>query len=442
MFVRIGINIGAVNTRQIKRPRKTIKVKQHGLRRRLVGTCGWVSFILSSDLESVFRFVSLIDIETHCTIALIPKVHKSGDAQFGQGFRIRFLHNSLLQWQMMDLNDPRIRAPEFPPSVWLNTYSEVSLRSLQPNIVLLDFWDYTRINCLRTMPYLRAWYERYHELGFEIVGVHTPEFPFARHHEYVKSAIGRLGMRWPVILDNNQHVWTSYANRYWPTIYLIDAQGNIRFRHAGEGVYAQIETAIQTLLHENKSDLEFPPLITMFRGEDAPGAISIPTTQELHIDSLADPLPDDDIPKAFSLPCDLADGHFYLEGLWRLDDDGLTLSGESGTIMLPYHAADVYAVLSPHSQNDPGIPFDHNPHKIEVIQDGQPLPDDLFGQDIYKINDRSLLRIDTPRNYHLVHNPAVQDHQLQLRSLETGLTFFAFSFGSCITTETGEDSDR
>ncbi len=337
----------------------------------------------------------------------------------------------------MDLDDPRVRAPEFPPSVWLNTYSEVSLRSLQPSIVLLDFWDYTCINCLRTMPYLRAWHERYHDLGFEIVGVHTPEFRFARHHEYVKSAIGRLGMRWPVILDNDRHIWTSFANRYWPTIYLIDAQGYIRFRYACEGGYTQIETAIQTLLLESKSDLDLPPLI---KAEDAPGAVCIPTTQELHIDSLTDPLPDDDIPKAFSLPSNLTDGHFYLEGFWRLNDDGLTLSGESGTITLPYHAADVYAVLSPNPQDFEHTRFDHSPIKIEILQDGQPLSDDHFGQDIFKINDRSLLRVDTPRSYHLVHNPAVQHHQLQLRILESGLTFFAFSFGSCVAPGTAESS--
>jgi thiol-disulfide isomerase/thioredoxin len=342
----------------------------------------------------------------------------------------------------MNLDDPRVRAPELPPSVWLNTYSEVSLRSLQPSIVLVDFWDYTCINCRRTMPYLRAWYERYQDLGFEIVGVHTPEFRFARQAEHVKSAIGRLGMRWPVILDNDQIIWTSFANRYWPTIYLIDGHGYIRFRHAGEGGYTQIETAIQTLLRESKSDLELPPLMPMFKAEDAPGAVCIPTTQELHIDALVDPLPGDDIPGEFSLPCDLVDGHFYLEGFWRLNDDGLTLSSESGTITLPCHAADIYAVLSPHPQNDTDICFDHDPRKIEVLQDGQPLPDDHFGQDIYKVNERSLLRVDAPRSYHLAHYPTVHHHQLQLRICNSGLTFFAFSFGSCITTKTDENSDH
>jgi len=333
---------------------------------------------------------------------------------------------------MMKLDDPRVRAPEFPPSVWLNSYSEVSLQTLLPNVVLLDFWDFTCINCLRTLPYLRAWHERYQDLGLEIVGVHTPEFRFARRPQFVKAAIGRLGLRWPVILDNKQEIWTSYANRYWPTVYLIDPQGYIRFSHAGDRGYTQIETAIQTLLQEYDPTLKLPPPLAALRAADIPGAVCTPTTPELHVDALADPLPGNE-PSEFSLSMDHTDGHFYLEGFWLLNKDGLTLTSENGTILLPYNACDVYAVLSPSPQDFEHTHFDHSPLKIEILQDGQPLPDDHFGQDIFKINDRSMLRVDTPRNYHLVHNPAGQNHQLQLHILESGLTFFAFSFGSCAT---------
>jgi len=338
---------------------------------------------------------------------------------------------------MMDLDDPRVRAPEFPPSTWLNTYSEVSLHSLRPNVVLLDFWEYTCISCLRTLPYLRAWYERYTDLGLSIVGVHTPEFRFGRRPEFVKAAIGRLGIGWPVVLDNDQHIWTNYANCCWPTIYLIDGQGYIRFTHAGDHDYTQIESIIQTLLRDKDPAVQLPPLL---EAEDAPNAVCIPTTQEIHVDALGSPLPRDEKAEEFSLPGDLTDGHFYLAGTWRLKNDGLTLSGENGTIALPYHAADVYAVLSPSPQVDGYTRSEHSPLKIEILQDGQPLPVVDYGQDVFKDKDRSMLRIDIPRSYHIAHNSTVRRAELQMRILEAGLTFFAFSFGSCLTADPPEES--
>ncbi len=338
---------------------------------------------------------------------------------------------------MMELDTPRVRAPEFPASLWLNTYSEVSLHSLRPNVVLLDFWEYTCINCLRTLPYLRTWHERYADLGLSIVGVHTPEFRFAHRPEFVKAAIGRLGMRWPVVLDNNQEIWTSYANRYWPTIYLIDGQGYIRFRHAGEGGYTQIEAAIQALLREKDPAAKLPPLL---KSQDSPGVVCAPTTPEIHVDALGDPLPKDDNTSEFSLPSDLVDGHFYLAGAWLLKDDGLTLSSECGTIALPYHAADVYAVLAPNSPTDGYERSIHDPLRIEILQDGQPLPADFYGQDVFKFEDRSMMRIDIPRSYHVVHNPAVRRCDLRLQLFEAGLTFFAFSFGSCVSDDPPRES--
>ena len=110
--------------------------------------------------------------------------------------------------------------------------------------------------------------------------------------------------------------------------------------------------------------------------------------------------------------------------------------------MLPYNAADVYAVLSPDPQAFENMPYEHSPLKIEILQDGKPLPVDHYGQDIFKLNEQSMLRVDIPSNYHLVHNPAVHPHKLQLRILESGLTFFAFSFGSCVTPGTAESNDN
>jgi hypothetical protein len=283
------------------------------------------------------------------------------------------------------------------------------------------------------MPYLRAWYDRYADHGFEIIGVHTPEFNFARDPGQVKAAVGRLGIRWPVILDNDQAIWTAYANRYWPTIYLVDADGYLRYRQIGEGAYAQLEAAIQSLLMVMDKDLELPELLPALRPEDTPGAVCAPTTPELHIDAVGNTQPPLDEQLTFVLPAERVDGHFYLDGTWRVIDDGLTLESEAGTIALPYHAATVNAVLSP-SVDPVLLPYRRDdPLHITVTQDGEPLHPDSFGEDVYLAEGQAMVRINAPRMYTLVRNPDVQTRELRLSINEPGLTFYAFSFGSCIT---------
>jgi hypothetical protein len=284
------------------------------------------------------------------------------------------------------------------------------------------------------LPYLRAWYERYTDHGLETIGVHTPEFKFARDPGQVKAAVGRLGIRWPVILDNDQAVWTAYANRYWPTIYLIDGSGYLRYRHAGEGAYVKSEGAIQSLLKELNSNLGLPPPLSPMRPEDAPDAVCSPTTPELHIDALGNAQLPSEKQLNLTLPVERLDGHFYLEGTWRVIDDELTLESEEGTISLPYHAASVSAVLSPSA--DPVLLSyrKDDPLQIVVTQDGQPLQHDSFGEDIFLTEAQAKIRIDVPRLYTLIHNPDVQKRELHLTIHDPGLTFYAFSFGSCLAT--------
>lgn len=288
------------------------------------------------------------------------------------------------------------------------------------------------------MPYLRAWYDRYSDHGLEIIGVHTPEFKFARDPGQVKAAVGRLGIRWPVILDSDQVIWTAYANRYWPTMYLIDSNGYLRYRHIGEGAYAQSEAVIQSLLKEMNNDLELAELLPPLRPEDAPGAVCSPTTPELHIDALGNAPSPLEEQLALTLPTERLDGHFYLEGLWHVIDDGLTLESEKGTITLPYHAASVNVVLSPSA--DPVLLSYRrdDPLHITITQDGEPLDYGSFGEDVYLAEGQAVVRIDAPRMYTLVRNPDVQTREICLSINEPGLTFYAFSFGSCITTSANQ----
>ncbi len=285
------------------------------------------------------------------------------------------------------------------------------------------------------MPYLRAWYDRYTDHGFEIIGVHTPEFKFARDPGQVKAAVGRLGIRWPVILDNDQAIWRAYANRYWPTIYLVDMDGYLRYRKIGEGAYNQSEAAIQSLLMEMHADLELPELLTALRPEDAPGVVCAPTTPELHIDAVGNTQPPLDEQHTFTLPTERVDGHFYLDGTWRVIDDGLTLESEVGTIVLPNRAATVNAVLSPSADPILLTYRRDDPLHITLTQDGESLHPSLFGEDVYLAEGRAMVRIDAPRMYTLVRNHDVQRRELRLSINEPGLTLYAFSFGSCITSD-------
>ncbi len=143
-------------------------------------------------------------------------------------------------------------APEFAGiAQWLNTPTPLSLQALQGKVVLVDFWTYSCINCVRTLPHLTAWYERYKNDGLVIVGVHTPEFAFEREAQNVRNAIKQFNITYPVAQDNDYQIWQSYQNHYWPAEYLIDAKGHIRRTHFGEGGYDHMEEAIRALLKEN-----------------------------------------------------------------------------------------------------------------------------------------------------------------------------------------------
>jgi len=307
---------------------------------------------------------------------------------------------------------------------------------LRGRVVMVNIWDFTCINCLRTLPYLRAWYERYADHGLEIIGAHTPKFSFARDHGQVKAAMGRSGIRWPVILDNEQAVWTAYASRAWPSLYLIDHQGYLRYRHIGDGAYAQTENVIKTLLMEIQPDLHLPELLLPLRPEDKPGAVCAPTTPELGVYTLGNPELPIDPPVHLTMPVDRIDGRFYLDGTWMAIEDGLTLIGESGTITLPYHAASINTVLSPSPDPELLACQQDEPLYITITQDDVPLHGDRFGRDVFLADDQATVRINAPRMYSLANNPDVGRREICLAVNKPGLTLYAFSFGSCLSVDT------
>ncbi len=335
----------------------------------------------------------------------------------------------------MEPYQPPIKAPDFPDGLWLNTSSPVSWEGQGQSLILIDFFDYTCINCLRTLPYLRTWQEIYTPLGLRLYGIHTPEFSFAHDPEFVKSGISRLGIHWPVYLDNDQTVWTAYANRSWPSLYLIDPEGKIRYRHVGEGGYQEIEKTIQALLIESDPDVDLPELLAPIRLEDSPDAFCLPTSPEIQLGSVHDLDLTTSEPQEFRIPEQLEPDRIYLQGSWRVTHDGITLVSKQGEIALQYKAAEVHTVVSPYPDDLKGLPSSRETLYIQVIQDLESLGRGNFGQDVLSEGDRAVVRVDFPKLYDLVENPEVQSHELRLQIPGPGFTLYAFSFGSCVSAD-------
>jgi hypothetical protein len=277
------------------------------------------------------------------------------------------------------------------------------------------------------------------------VGVHTPEFAFAREARQVAAAVSRYGIEYPVLLDNDAATWDRFANRYWPSVYLIDASGYIRFQHSGEGDYEAIEAALAALVNEaaerRGETAALPRPLGVLRDEDHPGAVCFRTTPELHAGynrgALGNPegyLPRS-LPSFYRLPpaAERHDGYFYVEGTWQAGDDHVRLAGEHGAVCLPYHAATANAVLAPSADSVELMLDLTGPATVLVYQDGQPLDALHAGEDITFESGQARLRVDAPRMYQIARNPDDRPHELRLEAAGGGLAVFAFSFSSCVT---------
>jgi thiol-disulfide isomerase/thioredoxin len=326
----------------------------------------------------------------------------------------------------------RVRAPRLVGDEWLNSDAAPGVTGpAGGGVLLVDFWDYTCINCLRTLPYLIEWHERYHSLGLQVVGVHTPEFPFARRSANVAAAIERLGIPYPVLLDTEQSNWSAFATRAWPTKYLIDPDRVIRYRAVGEGRYAATEAAIQTLLRElHGDDLQLPPLLKPLRPTDKPGAICFRTTPELHAGRA--PAEEPPLSPPEQSPGDLEEGMLHRVGSWRVEQDYSEAAGSEAALHLAYRAAELNAVLASASEE---------PVRLFIRQDGQPLGMGEAGEDVVVDGDLgSYVMVRSPRLYNLVINPDFALHSVTLEPSAPGLRVYAFSFVSC-TKPTLEEGD-
>jgi len=307
----------------------------------------------------------------------------------------------------------RVRAPEPHGRGGFVGGGALSLAALRGRVVLLDFWTYTCINCIRTLPYLKAWDATYRHQGLTVVGVHTPEFAFEHDAANVQSAIGRFGLRYPVVQDNEMGTWNAYGNEYWPADYLIDAKGQVRYAAAGEGDYAQTETAIRALLAEAGHEVAGMSHPT---GVVKPSEVATPETylgtaraQGWH-----------DGPDAgthyygASPPSRLKLNEFAYSGVWDVAaQPARALSGAG--IDAEFEAKHVYLVLS--SQGEA-------PRKVRVLLDGRPISAADAGADVHD----GAATVRGQRLYSLVSLRGDEQHRLSLR-LAPGVSGYAFTFG-------------
>jgi thiol-disulfide isomerase/thioredoxin len=322
-------------------------------------------------------------------------------------------------------------APEFKAvSGYINT-SPITLKDLKGKVVLVDFWTYSCINCIRTLPYLVDWNSKYADKGLVIVGVHTPEFEFEKNIESVKAAVQKFGIKYPVFQDNDKGTWNAYENRYWPRKYIIDSEGYIRYDHIGEGGYTETEKVVQTLLAERAAlqgaqtlDFNSSALSTPINIQSVD--FSKVNSPELYFgyqfarDVLGSPegfKPDQVV--NYSIPSsDLKANVIYLQGEWKNNPDNLELVGVSGKIALAYSAKSVNIVAGGSGQ-------------AKVSEDGiesvsADTTNSTRGSDL---DSEGELRIDGQRLYNIASHPDYGNHYIVLDVMGKGFQAYTFTFG-------------
>ena len=310
---------------------------------------------------------------------------------------------------------------------WLNS-PPLDREQLRGKVVLVDFWTYSCINCLRAMPFVHDWAERYREHGLVVVGVHTPEFAFERNPRNVMSAVEQLGVTYPVALDNNYSIWRAFENQYWPAHYFVDAQGRIRAHQFGEGNYAHSEQVIRRLLQEaGQRDLP-PPLdagAATLQGvaEQADmGNLRSPETYLGHARAEHFASPGGlrkGQPFDYALPARWTLNDWALAGRWTVDQEAATLQSPGGRVAFRFHARDLHLVLAPAGN---GAPV-----RFRVLLDGKPLPAADAGGDV---RPDGTGQVDEHRLYQLVRQrDSVGEHLFEIEFLDPGVQAYAFTFG-------------
>src|SRR5215470_3030818 len=336
------------------------------------------------------------------------------------GLRLPFLHGTQLEGLLSRSTLPSIeRATE-----WINS-PPLTASALRGKVVLVDFWTYTCINWLRTLPYVRAWAEKYRNQGLVVIGVHAPEFSFEKNLNNVRWAVKDMRVDYPVAVDSEHVIWRAFRNQYWPALYFVDAQGRVRHHHFGEGAYEQSEMIIQRLLAEAGAGGIGDDLVSVDgRGLEAAadwGSLKSPENYVGYDRTQNFASPGGavlDKPRMYQLPARLRLNEWGLSGDWTVRKDAAVLNKPNGSIAYRFHARDLHLVMGPAA---PGTSV-----RFRVRIDGNP-PGAAHGSDVDEQGDGT---ITEQRLYQLIRQPKpIADRQFEIEFLGPGVEAFAFTFG-------------
>jgi thiol-disulfide isomerase/thioredoxin len=370
-----------------------------------------VSFTLCWDSNPITRFsiVNTAKAEDSSTSPFHPQ--KDALSPLGGGF-----HASLgSEGPMPDLNGA---------VGWLNS-SPLSKQSLHGKIVLIDFWTYTCINSLRPLPYVKTWATKYRESGLVVIGVHSPEFSFEKEPGNVQNATRELNVSYPVAIDSNHKIWDAFNNQYWPAQYLVDAKGQIRYHHFGEGDYGDIEHLIQELLKENGATALNEGTISVSAvGIEAAPDFEAAQSPETYIgyrqaQNFASPERlAKDFAKGYSAPTKPSLNHWGLSGLWNVSAESAVLQAAPGKIVFRFHSRDLHLVLAPMK--------DGKPVRFIVKLDGT-APGENHGVDTAPDGSG---KVREPRLYQLIRQKGpIVDRTFEIKFLDPGVQALVFTFG-------------
>ena len=309
------------------------------------------------------------------------------------------------------------------------------MERLRGQIVLIDFWEYSCINCIRTFAENKKLYERYHKYGFQIVGVHDYEFDITSRFDHIQAAVKRFELPYPIFVDSTFQLWQAYHNHSWPSLFLVDAKGVVRYHKDGEGSEDALERAVQGLLQEAHPGLEFPSDYTIAPEPNAFAPSCGTPTPEMYVGddagrgTLSNPEGYHDRKTVrYVLPAEVKDGQAAVSGPWEADKNGMTYrgkkNGETGPdeLEMRYHARELYAVMN--------VSHGH-PSSVYIQQDGKDLTAEDKGVDVQiDAQGHSFIEVREPRMYYLVQNPAFGAHALTLTPTKQGFTVNSFTFGN------------
>ena len=331
---------------------------------------------------------------------------------------------------------------------WLNT-EPFRLEEKRGNVILVDFWTYTCVNCIRTLPYLKQWHKKYSDQGLIILGVHAPEFEFEKIAENVKMARDQYSIEYPIVQDNDLKTWAAFENQFWPAKYLIDKNGVIRYKHFGEGAYIETEKEIRKLLLDAGSDLTSISISNLQEPERDEKAWNrsdpeSSQTRELYAGFLRnfgllrsgsppyvmheDFYADVDQEVFYKDPLEYRNHHIYLQGNWinRMEElvHARSTENHEDYMVIKFNAIEVNVVLA---MND-------KPYKLRVWLDGKPVDSNEAGTDIaFDQFGNSIVNVNRSDMYNLIKLPRYSSHELKISSNSDELAIFAFTFGSYIT---------